>query len=130
MHVKIKDKNIFFDRSKPKNKLELVDQILQIYAIINYDASNNLPNSERNVLSYYIKNGLNEETLRDILIDLPKYAKNDYLAQMNKKLRDKGYLVRDKYNLKKFHLTEGLEYLRQKFILEGCKTYMIGFETN
>jgi len=130
MHVKIKDKNIFFDRSKPKNKLELVDQILQIYAIINYDASSNLPNSERNVLSYYIKNGLNEETLRDILIDLPKYAKNDYLAQMNKKLRDKGYLVRDKYNLKKFHLTEGLEYLRQKFILEGCKTYMIGFETN
>ena len=78
MHVKIKDKNIFFFFLKPKNKLELVDQILQIYAIINYDASSNLPNSERNVLSYYIKNGLNEETLRDILIDLPKYSKNDY----------------------------------------------------
>lgn len=130
MYVKVKDKNIFFDRIKPKNQIELIESILKVYSALNFDEKRNLPKSELIILTYYVLYGLNEETLKNVLIDFPKYALNDYLAQINKKLRDKGYLIKDTHNFKKFHLNDDLQHIRKKFIEDKCKMYWIGFETD
>lgn len=130
MYIKVKDKNIFFDRIKPKNQIELIESILKVYSALNFDEKRNLPKSELIILTYYVLYGLNEETLKNVLIDFPKYALNDYLAQINKKLRDKGYLIKDTHNFKKFHLNDDLQHIRKKFIEDKCKMYWIGFETD
>jgi hypothetical protein len=49
---------------------------------------------------------------------------------MNKNLRDKGYLIRELNNFKKFHLNEDLQHIRKKFIEDKCKSYYVGFETD
>jgi hypothetical protein len=54
MHVKIKDKNIFFDKIKPKNQIDFIESILKIYSALNFDEKNNLPKSERTVLVYLL----------------------------------------------------------------------------
>lgn len=130
MHVKIKDKNIFFDKIKPKNQIDFIEAILKVYAVLNFDEKSNLPKAERTVLTYYIIHGLTEDTLKNILIDFPKYSNSEYLHQMNKKLRDKGYLIKDKNNFKKFTLNDDLHHIRKKFIDDKCKMYTIGFETD
>ena len=130
MHVKIKDKNIFFDKIKPKNQIDFIESILKVYSALNFDDKSNLPKAERTILAYYVLHGLTEETLKNVLIDFPKYAKGEYLHQMNKNLRDKGYLIREVNNFKKFHLNEDLLHIRKKFIEDKCKSYYIGFETD
>lgn len=123
-HVKI-DKNIYFDRIVVKNTIEAIDLLLQVYAVANFEEANKLVPSQRKVLVYYIKNGLSEKTLDEIRADYPKYNSN-YLHQVNKQLRDKGYLIKDKNNEHKFFLNKDLEHFRTMFITNKCLTYMIG----
>ena len=125
MHIKVKDKNIYFEKIDIKNELLFIDRLIKIYIAINMDKE--LPQAERAIVCYYVKYGISEETFQKIREDLPKYYKNQYIYQVNKKLRDKGYLLKHKTNLKKFHLNEDLQHLRQKFFIDNCKTYMIGF---
>ena len=124
MHIKI-DKNIFFDKIVVKNSVALLDLLLQVYSVANFDEKNKLVPSQRKVLVYYIKNGLTEQTLSDIKEDYPKYNSN-YLHQVNKQLRDKGYLIKDNHNEHRFFLNKDLEHFRTMFITNNCLTYMIG----
>jgi hypothetical protein len=124
MHIKI-DKNIFFDKIVVKNSVALLDLLLQVYSVANFDEKNKLVPSQRKVLVYYIKNGLTEQTLSDIKEDYPKYNSN-YLHQVNKQLRDKGYLIKDTHNEHRFFLNKDLEHFRTMFITNNCLTYMIG----
>lgn len=124
MHIKI-DKNIFFDKIPVKNTIAMLDLLLQIYSVGNFDEKNKLVPSQRKVLVYYIKNGLTEQTLSDIREDYPKYNSN-YLHQVNKQLRDKGYLIKDVHNEHRFFLNSDLEHFRNMFVINGCLTYMIG----
>lgn len=123
-HVKI-DKNIFFDKITAKNTVNMLDKLLQVYAVANFDEKNKLVPSQRKVLVYYIKNGLTEATLDNIKLDYPKYNSN-YLHQVNKQLRDKGYLIKDTYNEHRFFLNKDLEHFRTMFVTNKCLTYMIG----
>jgi len=123
-HIKI-DKNIYFDRITAKNTVQMLDLLLQVYAVANFDEANKLVPSQRKVLVYYIKNGLTEKTLDEIREDYPKYNSN-YLHQVNKQLRDKGYLIKDTHNEHKFFLNKDLEHFRTMFIQNKCLTYMIG----
>jgi hypothetical protein len=124
MHIKI-DKNIFFDKIVVKNSIALLDLLLQVYSVANFEEKNKLVPSQRKVLVYYIKNGLTEQTLSDIKEDYPKYNSN-YLHQVNKQLRDKGYLIKDTHNEHRFFLNKDLEHFRTMFITNSCLTYMIG----
>lgn len=123
-HIKI-DKNIYFDKITVKNTITAIDLLLQVYAVANFEEENKLVPSQRKVLVYYIKNGLSEKTLDEIRADYPKYNSN-YLHQVNKQLRDKGYLIKDKNNEHKFFLNKDLEHFRTMFITNKCLTYMIG----
>jgi hypothetical protein len=97
--------------------------MLEIYAILNFSEANILPPSERKVLLYYIQKGISEETLETVCKDVG--YKRNYLHTVNKKLRDKGYLVRDENNTHKFHLNADLQHFRKRFVLDGSKAYFI-----
>lgn len=101
----------------------MVDKILTIYSLIKYDKPNRLREFEKNVLIYYVRKGLNQETLDMIAEDLRK--EQNYLHGINKHLRDKGYLISSKTNLRKFDLNEELKALRESFINNKINLYTI-----
>jgi predicted transcriptional regulator len=115
--------NVFYDTIAFKNKIQFLEKMLEVYAILNFDNVNSLLPSERKVLLYYVQKGLSQETLTKVCKDV-NYNKN-YLHTLNKKLRDKGYLIRDPNNNHKFYLNEKLENFRQKFVLDQAKAYII-----
>lgn len=104
----------------------MLSKILQVYSILNYDEDNRLVPHQTKVLLYYLKNGLSEETLQAICEDIG-YEKN-YLHGVNKKLRDRGYLIKDKNNQHKFFLNEDLENIRKSFLHDKSKGYIINFQ--
>lgn len=115
--------NLYYDPLQFKNRIQFLDKMLEIYAILNFSEANILPPSERKVLLYYIQKGISEETLETVCKDVG--YKRNYLHTVNKKLRDKGYLVRDENNTHKFHLNADLQHFRKRFVLDGSKAYFI-----
>ena len=115
--------NLYYDPLQFKNRIQFLDKMLEIYAILNFNEANILPPSERKVLLYYIQKGISEETLETVCKDVG--YKRNYLHTVNKKLRDKGYLVRDENNTHKFHLNADLQHFRKRFVLDGSKAYFI-----
>lgn len=111
--------------SKFKNEIELIDKILSIYTIAKYEEKMRLRPYEKNILIYYVRKGINEETLANVCEDR-KIEKN-YLHKINKDLRDKGYLVTSETNYRKFHLNDELEDIRENFINKKFKDYWIRF---
>lgn len=115
--------NLYYDPLQFKNRIQFLDKMLEIYAILNFSEANILPPSERKVLLYYIQKGISEETLETVCKDVG--YKRNYLHTVNKKLRDKGYLIRDENNTHKFHLNADLQHFRKRFVLDGSKAYFI-----
>ena len=115
--------NLYYDPLQFKNRIQFLDKMLEIYAILNFSDANILPPSERKVLLYYIQKGISEETLETVCKDVG--YKRNYLHTVNKKLRDKGYLIRDENNTHKFHLNADLQHFRKRFVLDGAKAYFI-----
>lgn len=120
--------NPFYNKANIKNEVDLLDKVVDIYSILNFDSRSQIVPHEKKVLVYYLKRGLNEETLQTVMTDL-NYTKN-YRDSVNKKLRDKGFLVRDEKNQQKFHLNNDLLLLKKKFIDEKTKVFYIQFRTN
>lgn len=120
--------NVFWNNAKIKNKIELLDKVLSIYSLLNFEKKDRLVDHEKKVLVYYVKNGLNDETLDKVHIDL-SYTKT-YIYKINKQLRDKGYLTKDKYNMKKFDLSEELKEIQDRFINKKSQGYIIQFGIN
>ena len=114
--------------SKYSNMIELIDNILSIYSIIKFKDSKRLRNYEKNVLIYYVINGISEETLDNVCKD--KSIEKNYLHKINKDLRDKGYLVSSSTNYRKFSLNSELEDIRENFINQKFKDYWIRFTKN
>jgi hypothetical protein len=121
----MKNLNVFWNNAKVKNKIELLDKVLTIYSLLNFEKKDRLVDHEKKVLVYYIKNGLNDETLDKVHIDL--CYKKTYIYKINKQLRDKGYLVKDKYNMKKFDLSEELKIIQERFVEKKSQGYIIQF---
>lgn len=107
------------------NEIDMVDTILTIYSTIKFKGKDRLRDFEKNILIYYIRKGLNDETLEMVSEDLNK--KKNYLHGINKHLRDKGYLIASKTNLRKFDLNEDLKMLRSSFIEKKLKLYTLVF---
>ena len=118
--------NVFYDKIEVKNDIDLLDRVLQVYAILNFDDASKLVPAQRKILLYYVKNGLTKETLENVIVDTG-YSRN-YLHTVNKALRDKGYLIKDKNNEHKFYLNSELEHVRKKFVLDKAKGYIISFD--
>ena len=112
--------------SKFKNEIELVDKVLSIYTIIKYEGKEQLRNYEKNILIYYVRKGITEETLENVIQD--KGITKNYLHKINKDLRDKGYLISSETNYRKFHLHPELESIRENFVNKKFKNYFITFE--
>lgn len=111
--------------SKFKNEIELIDKILSIYTIAKFESDLRLRDYEKNVLIYYIRKGITDETLANVCED--RKIKKNYLHKINKDLRDKGYLVTAENNYRKFHLNTELEQIRENFITNKFKDYWIKF---
>ena len=118
--------NVFYDKISVKTNIDLIDKVLQVYAILNFEDPNHLVDSQRKVLLHYVLKGISEDTFKEVIEDTG-YRKA-YLHNLNKTLRDKGYLVRDTHNDHKFHLNPQLEQIRKKFITDKAKGYIISFE--
>jgi len=118
--------NVFYDKIGVKNDIDLLDRVLQVYAILNFEDANKLVPAQRKILLYYVRNGLTKETLENVITDTG-YSRN-YLHTVNKALRDKGYLVKDKNNEHKFYLNSELEHIRKKFVVDKAKGYIISFD--
>lgn len=111
---------------KYSNEIELIDTVLSIYTIAKFEENLRLKNYERNILVYYVRNGINKESLESVCEDR-KINKN-YLHKINKDLRDKGYLISSETNYRKFHLNPELENIRMAFIDNKLRMYLLTFD--
>ena len=111
--------------SKVKNEIEFIDKILSVYSIVKFEAEDRLRDYEKNILIYYVRKGITEETLETVCED--RGIKKNYLHKINKDLRDKGYLLTSETNYRKFHLNKELEDIRENFINKKFKNYLISF---
>lgn len=111
--------------AKYKNEIELIDKILSIYTIVKFEHDLRLREYEKNVLIYYVRKGITEETLANVCED--RGIKTNYLHKINKDLRDKGYLITSETNYRKFHLNSDLEQIRENFINNKFKDYWVKF---
>jgi hypothetical protein len=103
----------------------MVDKLLTVYSVIKFSGKDRLRDFEKNVLIYYIRKGISDETLEMVSDDLG--MKKNYLHGINKHLREKGYLVASKTNLRKFDLNEELKQLRESFVTNQLRLYTIIF---
>lgn len=118
------NKPIFFQFCEYKNEVDLVDKTLSIYSIIK--KNDNLRKFERNILNYYIRKGITEETKEIIKRELNKTSAD--LTQANYYLRKKGYIVKDTKNHNNNYLCKDLESIRKSIILNKKRIYGIGFK--
>lgn len=114
---------MFFQVCEFKNEVDLVDKILSIYSIIK--KNNDLRKFERNILNYYLRKGLTEDTKKLIKKELNINSSN--LTQVNYYLRNKDYIVKDTKNHNKDHLCKELEDIRNSIILKKNRIYSVGF---
>ncbi len=118
------NKPIFFQYCEYKNEVDLVDKVLSIYSIIK--KNDDLRKFERNILNYYIRKGISEDTRETIKRELGITAGN--LTQANYYLRKKGYIVKDRNNHNKNKLCKDLQSVRTSIILNKKRIYGIGFK--
>jgi hypothetical protein len=111
--------------SKISNEIDFIDKILSIYSIVKYDTENKLREYEKNILIYYVRKDITDETLETVCED--RGIKKNYLHKINKDLRDKGYLVTSETNYRKFHLNDDLKNIRENFIIRKFKNYLVSF---
>lgn len=118
-----------------KNKIERLDKFLTAYSELNMSAENKLLPSHKPILLYYLAKGISDDVLQTILDDNPdrekvkkgKQLTRNHLHTINKKLRDRGYLVKDEKNYHKFKLSPDLEAIRKKVLEEECKLIILTF---
>jgi len=122
------EKKIHYNKSKCKNDFDLLSKVIRIYSVIKLGdgLKQSLEKNEEKVLVYYLKYGYSKDTKKLILEDLD--IKSTYLNTVNCKLDKKGYLIKDKRNKQKKHLSEGLKKLKESFIDMESDIYFIQFE--
>jgi hypothetical protein len=122
------ENKIHYNKSYCKNDVDLLSKVIRIYSVIKLGngLEQSLEKNEERVLVYYLKYGYSKETKRLIIEDLG--IKPTYLNTVNCKLDKKGYLIKDKRNKQKKHLSEGLEKLKKSFIDMQSNIYFIQFE--
>lgn len=118
-----------------KNKIERLDKFLTAYSELRMAEENKLLPSQKPILLYYLLKGISEDVIQLLIEDNPERAKvkkgkqltRNHLHAINKKLRDRGYLVRDEKNYQKFKLSPDLETIRKKVLDEDCKLILMTF---
>lgn len=118
-----------------KNKIERLDKFLTAYSELHMSPENKLLPSHKSILLYYLAKGISDDVLQTILDDNPDRGKvkkgkqltRNHLHTINKKLRDRGYLVKDEKNYQKFKLSPDLESIRKKVLEEDCKLILLTF---
>lgn len=113
-------------RCKYKNKIDLVDKIISIYAIINKDKIDRILPFERSILVYYILFGFNKESKEIVEKELKK--NENQINTTNTNLRNKGYLFRDRNNRTKGYVLKDLQKLADSFIQNPDKLLAIKFD--
>lgn len=118
-----------------KNKIERLDKFLTAYSELHMSPENKLLPSHKPILLYYLAKGISDDVLQTILDDNPEREKvkkgkqltRNHLHTINKKLRDRGYLVKDEKNYQKFKLSPDLESIRKKVLEEDCRLILLTF---
>ena len=115
---------IYFNYCDYKNEIDLVDKVLSIFSIIK--KSNDLRKFERDVLNFYIRKGISDDTKKMVRDELEMTANN--LTQANYYLRKKGYIVKDSKNFNKDKLCKELQSIRNSIILNKKRVFAVGFQ--
>ncbi len=122
------ENKVHFNKSFCRNDIELLSKVIRIYSVLKLgdDLDKSLEKNEERVLVYYLKYGYSKDTKKLIIEDLG--IKPTYLNTVNCKLDKKGYLIKDKRNKQKKHLSQGLKKLKESFIDMESQIYFIQFE--
>lgn len=111
---------------KFKDKMDLIQKVLDLYIITTPDASK-LIVREKEALSYYIIYGYSSESVEDIKTALSNNIKSGYVRTINNSLRNKGYLIQDTRNMRNNHLSKEMEQIRKYYVENDGKLFMVGF---
>lgn len=103
------------------NELHKIEKILTIYAV---SKDKVLRGFEKLVLKYYLKYGFSPETKKIAAEDTGKRI--EYINSINTHLRDKGFLVENKY--KDTDLSPDMLMLRKSFVEGKKKLYVVTFQ--
>lgn len=106
---------------KFENELHKLEKILAIYSV---SKDKVLRKFEKLVLKYYLKYGFSTETKRIVAEDTGKRV--EYINTINTFLRDKGFLVENKY--KETYLSDDMEMLRKFFVEDNKKLYIVALD--
>jgi hypothetical protein len=105
-----------------KNKIDLIDKILQIYSIAQ---DKPLRNFERAVMRYYILHDYCQEAKEAIKEDEKK--KEGDIRVADRYLRQKGYLITSKNNMRMSDLSSDMNSIRESFIKNKKNIYVLLF---
>lgn len=109
-----------------KNKLEFIKTLLNVHLAVR-PSEENMYEKAKEALAYYIIYGYNKETVTDVETMLSEKIKKGYVRTINSFLRKNGFIVKDKNNKHKSHLSDEMQRYRDHFIINGGKTITIGF---
>lgn len=114
-----KEDKVFAILVKPKNDLDAVLGMVSIYCAAKSlkSGTKNLRRKLVSLLAYYVKYGYGKETKKIVVESLRITALN--VNSMNTELTKKGYLINDKNNFHKKHLSEELQQLRALYMKGG-----------
>ena len=108
-----------------KNKIDLIDKILKIYSIAQ---DKPLRNFERVVMIYYIIHGYGQEAKENVKDDEKK--NNGDIRVADHQLRQKGYLLTSKNNMRMSDLSPDMASIRDSFIKNKKQIYVLVFGKN
>lgn len=106
-----------------ESDLEIIDRVLTIYSSVK---GIRLRAFERQLMTYYLKYGCNEDAQEHIKADTGKTE--NHIKVVNYNLRDIG-LLETTNNKHKSKLSSDMENLRKHFVEGDTKIYLVSFET-
>jgi hypothetical protein len=108
------------------NLNHLIEMVLDMYVLL-HPSAKKLIIREKQALAYYIIYGYDKETVKDLETSLSKDISNGYVRTINNSLRKKGYLVKDKNNMQKNHLSEEMKQIKKEFVEKKGRMFPVGF---
>lgn len=111
---------------KYDNLNHLIEMVLDLYVLVTPTADKMIIR-EKQALAYYIIYGYDKETVKDLETSLTKDISNGYVRTINNSLRKKGYLVKDRNNMQKNHLSEEMKQIKKEFVEGKGRMFPIGF---
>jgi len=109
---------------KYENNLDLAKKFVDVYLAVNPPKSN-MHIRAREALAYYLVYGY--ESKSDIKTMFSDQIDDGYMRSIKSLLRKNGYLIKDKYNQRKGHLSEEMIGCAKQLFENNQRIFIVGF---